>query len=160
MSGRSTGGTGPIVALVLVGVALVFFGLRTERVETVETPTFPYDPTTQGDLGPIVVGTSVSGGFSLFDLQLSAPDHAVSVRFLAPPECAPLLSGVDAWPPALVECGTPFNVSGTIDGLGTAPNGRSLIGVAIPVSAECAAAVELGSVWPPANPACSSVPNT
>jgi hypothetical protein len=159
MGARSKGGSGLVIALVLVGVALVFLGLRTQRVVTVEIPTYAYDPTTQGDLGPIIVGTTESGGFSLLGLQLSEPDHTASVRFLAPEACAAELSGEGAWPAAAPECETPYAIQGTTDGTGTAPDGRTLIGVAIDVPAACAEAVELGSVWPPPNPACAAIPS-
>lgn len=154
MDGSNRGATALVVVVVLAGLALVFFGLRTERVVTEAPPEYAYDPATQGDLGPIVVSTKATGGFSFFGLQLSEQDHTVSVRFLAPSGCSALLATDDRWPSSASECATPYDVTGVIDGLGTTADGRSLIGVAIDVSPECADAVELGTVWPPDVEAC------
>ena len=154
MDGSTKGGTLLVVIAVLAGLALLVFGLRTERVVTESPPEYAYDPATDGARGPVVVSTAATGGFSFFGLQLSDQDHTVSVRFLAPPGCAALLTGDDRWPNDAAACQTPYSVVGTVDGTGTTADGRSLIGVAISVTPECAAAVDLGSVWPPDFEAC------
>lgn len=160
MSRPPTSGAGILAAVVVAVLALAFFGLRPQRVVTEPAAEYPYDPATEGDLGPVVVSTRSSGGFRLLGFQLGHQQHTVSVRFVAPPGCSQQLATGQSWPVANPACTTPYTVTGTIGGLGTTADGRSLIGLDIDVSRECSATVELGTVWPPTTGACAATPSS
>jgi len=155
---RSPLGIGAGVAVVLVAAGLIVTLLRPGTTEITVDDGPPV--TAPGDGSAVVAGLRAAGGFSLFGLRIVDPTHTVEVRFTAGPGCAALLSSGDPWPVPDPECTVAVPVAGEVAGLGVDATGRSLIGVAFPVSRECFEGLELGAPWPPAAPGCDADPGT
>ena len=118
-------------------------------IETVEFVPADHEP----GVAAVVSKTEGAGSY-LFGIQLRQPEHVVHVVFTAPGLCLDNLQANDAWPPADAQCAGSDQVDGDLSGLGRAPDGQTLINVAIPVNESCYNAVRLGIEWSEAPAAC------
>jgi hypothetical protein len=146
MANRTTLGTGGAAALVLIGLGLTAVLLGSSSTTVGTSGEGPIEPPDDGSA--VVVSTRSSGGFSLLGIDVAAPDHSVTVRFLSAPECAPLLNIGSPWPLRTPDCPGPSGVIGEVTGFGLTSGGDAVVDVEIDVSTACHEATEPGSVWP------------
>ena len=140
-----------ISGLLIIGAAL----LGTEETIGPDlTETFEFVPADHAIGEAIVVSKKVSEGSTIFWIEFREDEHHVTVTFTAGEECLGAMNGLETWPPNDPNCAGPSGISGRLAGEGRTAEGYALISVAIPVTEECYAAVELGMQWSSAPAVC------
>jgi len=151
---RSGLGPSGVVVLMMLGLGLIFFGLRSGTATITYDGSPPVSVPTTGV--PVVAFLREAGGFSLFGLQFGRRTHHVEVQFVTEPGCSARLTPGDPWPAPDPECTSVVELSGTVAGLGVMVDGRSLVGVEMTVSRACFEQLEPGMSWPTGIPPCAA----
>lgn len=138
----------------VVALAVVRGGTETTVLPPVELP----PPGVVGPTGTptaVIVSTHESRETSWFGLRRGPTHHLVSVQFYAPPDCLPLLSDGDSWPPSAAECEAGVPISGVVAGNGIARTGETIVLVDVEVEEKCFGTLAPGETWPPTTAECA-----
>lgn len=145
---RAIGGA-VIVVAVVVAVAAVLGGSRSEVVNTDDV--FDADRIAQT---PLIVARHESGGFSVFGIQFTAPDHWLSVGIAPRPACLSSDADGNEVLNGDVGCEEYASLAGPVRGGGINMQGIRWIEMQAKVSGDCFDAVTVGEPWPTSQAAC------
>ena len=156
---KTRGDQAGIAATALIAVAAIVaaaLGLSRSTDASGARPTFDYDPVDYPPGSAVVVAKQAAPASAILGIRWRSPESTVDVAFVVSMACVGGIGDDATWPLAADGCGGFGSFTGPITGLGRTDDGNGLVVVRLETTAECAAAVEPGMIWPSDGSRCPS----